>query len=397
MHVSKAQTYFDFTTSLNREKHDSNLKTIIEASLHQTLSPITEGEWKKAFWAMELTLYRSSQTKNKLKHAWQVAPLLSENFRKSLLEVSYTLYPSSFTSEITSLLIATKSPAVFIRCAEYLMLTKSITSKKINSLLAKNFKSNEFTGFKILRRRLGNSQKNKRPPLKDLFSKTILPGQTIIYSLQRENRNYAGLVLIRKPDGTFVKNSNGNLFHTTQLARAITNYPFYITNGNTPQGLYKWTGFDTSSNAYIGPTANLQMVMPFEVSPAVFFGVTDDSISIWTQQSYEALLPATWRRDKGMYESFYAGVMGRSEIIMHGTTINPNYYKGKTYFPQTPSLGCLCSFEAWNKNGKRVVSNQQNIVTALNNIGSTSGYVIVIELDDKNKAVTLQEVNKLAH
>ena len=397
MRGAQAQTYFEFTTAINRAKHDHDLKEIIKTSLKQTISPATEGEWKKAFWAMELMLYKTSYTKEKLAQAWKLAPTLSENFQKALLEVSYTLYPSSFKNEINGLLIATKSPAVFIRCAEYLMLTNSISSKKIKSLLHQHFNKNDFIGFKILAQRLSNNHIIKRPPLQDIFSKNFLPGQTIIYSLQRKNRNYAGLVLIRKADGSFVKEKDGSLFHTAQLARAITNYPFYITNGNTPQGIYRWTGFDTSANAYIGPTPNLQMVMPYETSPAVFYNNKADTTSQWSQQSYATMLPTSWRTYNGMYENFFAGAIGRSEIIMHGTTINPNYYKGQHYFPQTPSLGCLCSYEEWDKQGKQVVSNQQKIVTALKSIESISGYVIVLELDDKNEAVTLQDAAKLLY
>lgn len=70
--------------------------------------------------------------------------------------------------------------------------------------------------------------------------------------------------MIRKGDGTWLKDSSGEPFRFTQLARSITNLPYYITNGNAPQGLYKINGFDSSSNNWIGPSTNLQMIMPFE-------------------------------------------------------------------------------------------------------------------------------------
>jgi hypothetical protein len=225
-----------------------------------------------------------------------------------------------------------------------------------------------------------------------MFSKNFLPGQTVIYSLQRSNRAYAGLVVIRKPDGSFVKTTNGTYYHSGQLARAITNYPFYITNGNTPQGIYRWTGFDTSSTTYIGPTPNLQMVMPCEAEVAVFFGDSTMNGKSWDLSTYASLLPPSWKKHHGIYESFFAGQIGRSEIIMHGTTINPAYYTGQSYFPQTPSLGCLCSFEEWDKTGKRVASHQQQIVDALHNAGSRNGYVVVIDLDNKNQSVSLAEI-----
>jgi hypothetical protein len=79
---------------------------------------------------------------------------------------------------------------------------------------------------------------------------------------------------------------------------------------------------------------------------------------------------------------------------MHGTAVNPEFYKGQTYYPQTPSLGCLCSYEEWNKNGVRIKSNQQQIDDALDSIGSSSGYVVVIELNDEKKAVSIDEIKK---
>jgi len=80
---------------------------------------------------------------------------------------------------------------------------------------------------------------------------------------------------------------------------------------------------------------------------------------------------------------------------MHGTTIDPEFYKAQTYYPQTPSLGCLCSYEEWNEAGYRLNSNQQKIVDALNAIGSSDGYVVVIDIDNKKKNVTIDEVKTL--
>ena len=71
---------------------------------------------------------------------------------------------------------------------------------------------------------------------------------------------------------------------------------------------------------------------------------------------------------------------------MHGTTVDPAYYKGKSYYPQTPSLGCLCSYEEWNTKGFRVKSNQQQIDDALDTFDASNGYVVVIELNNEKKA-----------
>ena len=111
---------------------------------------------------------------------------------------------------------------------------------------------------------------------------------------------------------------------------------------------------------------------------------------------YASLLPESWKNNEAVYESFYAGAMGRSAIIMHGTTVNPAYYKGQPYYPQTPSLGCLCSYEEWDNNGLRIKSYQQQIVDALDNAETNTGYVVVINLNNDKKAVSIDEVKKYA-
>jgi hypothetical protein len=290
----------------------------------------------------------------------------------------------------------TKSVGIFLRCAEYVLRADPVNGKAIvASLINQKFPADNSIGMQILKSRIAAKRSQPLPPLNDIFDTSFLPGQTVIYSLQRSNRDYAGILIIRKPDGTFVKDAAGNYFHTTQLARAITGYPFYITNGNTPQGILRFSGFDVSRLLYIGPTTNLQMQLPYEATPDAFFADSSYADTSWSSALYASLLPLTWRNYAGIYESFYAGAIGRSAVIMHGTTIDPEFYKKETYYPQTPSLGCLCSYEEWNDSGYRTSSNQQQIVDVLNSIGSSKGYVVVIDIDEKKKNVTIDEIQSL--
>ena len=377
-----------------KEQYKYLVDTAIQQYLAEPLNEETEGMWNEAFWALELLLYKNDFSKQKLQEAWKLAGNLSEYFQKNLLEATYTLYVTEFTVPVQQLLQSTTSPTVFIRCAEYLLRAganqyKPAVLQRLNSF----FRDEQHTGIKVLRQRLDQwDAPVQSPPLKDIFSPSFLKGETVIYSLQRTNRDYAGLVIIRGPDGRFVTNKAGTLFSTSQLARAITDYPFYITNGNTPQGIFRWTGFEMSKIGYIGPTPNLQLKMPYEVPPSVFFADSGLVDAPWQKELYATMLPASWNNHEGMFESFYAGAMGRYDIIMHGTTIDPSFYKGQTYYPQTPSLGCLCSYEAWDNNGRRVKSHQQQIDDALDSIGSNYGYVVVINIDDAQKAVTPGEI-----
>ena len=384
------------TKQAKEQRYKYLVDTTIKQYLAEPLNEDNEGDWNEALWSLELLQYKDVFTKQKLAIAWSNVAQRSDYFQKNLLETTYSLYKKEFKTQALQLMRQTNSAAIFIRCAEYVLRADSVNARtKIASLLHLKFPANNSIGLQILKSRIAIKKHQSLPSLNDIFNADFLKGQTVIYSLQRSNRNYAGLVIIRKPDGSFVKDSSGNYFHTAQLARAITDYPFYITNGNTPQGILRFSGFDVSRLLYIGPTQNIQLQLPYETTPDAFFADSTLIDSSWNKEMYASLLPASWKNYNGIYESFYAGEIGRTAVIMHGTTIDPQFYKAETYYPQTPSLGCLCSYEAWDSSGYRISSNQQQIVDVLNSIGSSNGYAVVIDIDNKKKNVGINEVQGL--
>ena len=143
-------------------------------------------------------------------------------------------------------------------------------------------------------------------------------------------------------------------------------------------------------SSFIGPTANIQLGMPVEISTKKFFDDTTIPDSTWTIDLYQKLIPYKIRDYQPLYYSYYSGLAGRSDIIAHGTTIDPKFYVGKPYYPLTPTEGCLCTKEIWD--GKRMESDQQKLVNALLRAGGADGYCVVIELDDKQSAVTLKDL-----
>ena len=135
--------------------------------------------------------------------------------------------------------------------------------------------------------------------------------------------------------------------------------------------------------------------MPFEDSLEKFFEYKWDS-SIAPLSAYQNLLPLSWKKYQPMTEAFYAGKIGRTEIIAHGTTIDPEYFKDKPYYPLTPTLGCLCAKELWNvTTGKLLVSEQFNLYSAFLSTPGNKGYLIVVNLDDQQKAVTREDIERL--
>jgi hypothetical protein len=272
-------------------------------------------------------------------------------------------------------------------CSAYLLRNNKSYLKKIQILINKNYLSQQthpiITALSIQL----NEQFNQQYAidfLKALDKNEFLPNQTVIISLQNKNRDYHGIALIRKPDGELLM-LNDTIFYVAQLARSTNSLPYYISNGNSPQGIYRINGTASSSNSHIGPTSNLQLCMPFECDAQDFFDTTITD-TIWTDDTYHY----------PVQESAVAGKAGRTEIIAHGTTVDINYYKQKPYYGFTPTMGCIATKEFWNyKNGQRVYSDQQKLTDAFLSTGQTKGYLFLINIKDYPENITLSDYKKM--
>jgi hypothetical protein len=393
-----APLYTSYTTDAARAKMNERLvNNTITKNLALPLTDSTEENWQDAFSAMEVMDFKSEYTETKTQSAFKDIETRSLSFQRALLELAFTNYPGKFFIQTRDLLNKTSDPKIFAMCAEYLIQENKDDSLK-NILSKKLIERFSDTAYKnpllfMLQTRLASNPINRystHEVLKEIVSKNFLPNQIVMYSFQRKNRDYPGMVLIRNANGNFVTDSSGNIFHIPQLARSITNLPGYLTNGNTPQGIFKMYGFKVSMSNFIGPTANVQMGMPVELSIQKFFDDSTILDSTWTMDWYQKLIPKKLQDYLPLYNSYYAGLAGRSEIIAHGTTIEPKYYVGKPYYPLTPTQGCLCTKEIWN--GKRLESDQQKLVNGLLKAGGANGYCVVIEIDDKQAPVTIKDL-----
>ena len=395
-----APLYAPYTTTAQRDSFYHRLtRTAILGSLGEPLNDSTEDQWEGAFDAMEIIRYQNPYVKPRLEVAFDSLQARTPDFQRALLELVYTNFPKSFQTRVSQFIQHATLPKLFAMCAEYLVRQHPDPAYKrsLNALMQARFKDSCQTS-PILISLSGRLQPHSTPQqplskaqlLQKVFSPDFMPRQIVMYSFQRKDRDYPGLVLVRKADGSFVRDSLGQIFSVPQLARSITNLPGYLTNGNTPQGIFKMYGFGVSQSNFIGPTVNVQLGMPVELGVGKFFEDSLTTDTVWTLKKYESLLPKSLQDYAPFYESYYAGLAGRTEIIAHGTTIDPSYYRGTPYYPLTPTDGCLCTREIWN--GIRLQSDQQQLVNALLQAGGASGYCIVLQLDDQKAPVRLKEL-----
>ncbi len=233
-------------------------------------------------------------------------------------------------------------------------------------------------------------QQSPRPPLVDLLAAPLKPGVPVVFSLQRSDRRQVGLAIVRDVDGSFVRAADGRPFNVPHLALALSNLPGTITLGNTPQGLFTVVGAGTADNPWIGPTPFLESKIPVEAKLSEFAHAPLDGN--WTEAAYEAWLPASWRSWAPMKEAWLAGLAGRDEMLMHGTAVDPAPYRGKSYYPGTPTDGCLMAQEFWSPEGQLLKSDQLALARAFTKSGVDRGYLVVVDIDEQARAVTLDEL-----
>lgn len=376
-----------------RFKEDLIQKTILE-TIKEAPDTHNIDAWISACWAMGHARYRDNNTEQAIKNALGRYDSMAPSLLRALLEISYGLYPVEFLPEIRKILHHTQDTKLCAMAGLYLNRAEFSleTAIEIRDLL--NEKFSQIPDDPILEMfRAELHFRPDRPPLDLILSRDFLPDVPVFFTFFRQNRDYSGITILRKSNGQFmVDRKTGELWRIPHLGRSNSDLPGYISNGNTPEGLFSVRGISFSENVFIGPTPMVELAMPGEISPKEFFhGTVDDTV--WTRQLYMSFLPRLWFQYLPAYTTYYAGMAGRSEIVAHGTTINPEFSVGKPWFPLTPSLGCLTALELWEwKTGKRIFSDQKKLINLMKKEKIKKAYWMVVELDDKKSSVGQEDL-----
>lgn len=400
LQANAQELFFKDAIKENRQKfYARSIQQTIINNLSSKLNTNTEEGWISAFGAINLFQYKTEFVNKKVDSAARYMKGRSNAFKKALIELLYSDYGNQYHNEVKQALLSCGTDFKLMAIAANYLL-KSITKNELktlqNSVEKKLSSSPDNAILQELKYQLLNYGKPISPiNLRPFFDTSYLKGQVIVFSFQRKNRNYPGLAMVRNANGYLLKNADSTLFTVGQLARSGNNLPGYISMGNTPQGIFRMSGFDVSKGYFIGPTPNIQLTMPFEYKASHFFQDSTLVDTLWELPMYKNLLPKVLRDNRNLCQSYFAGKAGRTEIIAHGTTVDPSYYTGKPYYPYTPTAGCLATKEIWDeKSGYIKISDQKVLNEAVKKAGGANGYFIVIEVDDKPAPVTIADISK---
>jgi len=387
----------NFVLKENKDRYYKNLIEKIESTFKSNIK-INLFEWSQALKDAESILLKDDFVKIAVGKSLSLPIDKHIKLQRTVLGTAYALFKVEFQKQINNLFLKTKDKLSYAISVNY--LTRSNYEKRNRIFYLNDLKSRfkDYQQNSLLNNLLydlnnpANQKFNQQPNIKDLLTHKFQKGKTIVYSFHRRNRLYPGITVIKKPDGSFVKNSDSSIFNIPQLAVSYSNLPGYISNGNTPEGIYSIIGWYISPTETIGPTPNLLVRSPFEVSPEIFFHKRNE-YNKWNINDYSNLLPDSWKNYFPIYQSFYAGKSGRKLIIIHGSTDELNYFRDQLYFPLTPTRGCLSSSEIWSEeNGECLESDQAKLIIAFKSTRQKKGFLVVVELDNKEKPISINEI-----
>ena len=417
--TQREDIHTDFVLYNRRVALEKDLRErIIRNHFSVALNSDSEDGYLSGCWAVSQFLFDGPEVMAGFQRLFAGYDSLSYDTRRALLEAVYAVAPNRYVADIGAVMDRETDARLWALCAVYLYRqdtgTENVNRLKIK--LVEKFPADTLAVLQELQQYLSYHTvhlRGRTPDIGELFRYEQASGRKIIYSFQRWDRDYAGLAIVQNADGSFVRDGQGRLQVFEQLARSGPGTPYFLTNGNTPQGIYSIQGTDVSRTNFIGPTPNLQLVMPFEGKWGAYFhdstlGAAGSSALLVHEPEardvpfvdslnlYVQLLPPGWRQYAPMMEAWAAGRIGRTEIIAHGTTIDPEYFKDKPFYPLTPTMGCLCAKELWNPtNGHLLVSEQNNLVNAFLSTRGRQGFLVVINIDEQRKPVSRAEVEAL--
>lgn len=325
--------YTDFVLYQKRELLKKDLQGSIVGAFSLAIDSNTEYKFESSCRSVSQFMIVNAEVEQGFVKLFRHYDSLDINTKRAFLEAVYGLYPDRFTSEMQKILSTETDPGLFAAAAVYLH-RRDHSELAVNDMKIKMVET--FPGYDTLdvlvelSKYLDGYTHRKNMSSADiagLFRHQSSLQKKVIYSFQRHNRDYPGLAIVQNADGRFIRHPDGRLMIFQQLARSASNLPYFIKNGNTPQGVFSILGTAVANNKLIGPTPNLQLIMPFENKWSTYFqyptGSTWDG-SMDSLRLYLDLVPPQWRKSAFATESFYAGKIGRNAIIAHGTTMTRN-------------------------------------------------------------------------
>jgi hypothetical protein len=262
--------------------------------------------------------------------------------------------------------------------------------KRLTALARQRFNTSGLTLQTTLRTLEANNQYSA-PPLKDLLNGKVAAGQPHLYVVCTSDRSLLCQTILKDKQGKFLRQVDGKLWSMPLFLQSLHRIPWNFTNGQTPQGIYRLEGLEPETNAppndkeflAYGQFPLVKLFMPFEPKVKEFLPGKRGSFK-GSLGAYQALLPPSWRNHFPMQQSYWAGMLGRSFIRIHGTGFASNYFRAQNPANNdwNPALGCLSALELYDRYGNLQQADIPKLTSALQQAGQgkVTGFAVVVDL-----------------
>ena len=258
------------------------------------------------------------------------------------------------------------------------------------------------------------------PPLEDLLQWQSVTGEPQLYVLCRPDRGVLCRTLLKDRDGQFYRETQklgetpghqaaDPLSSVLLSGRSLHDLPWYLSRGETPQGLYRMEGTvpqpDTLYFRAFGFFDLVNLYVPFEPDVEAFVppqaGTLQGGLG-----AYQALLPPRWRGYWPIQQTYWAGKLGRSLFRIHGTGEATDFFRNNQRFPTSagwnPAIGCLSAQELYDDAGQLLQGDMPHVLAALTQVGGKdfTGYVTVVNVGEdqipgENQPISISQLENL--
>ena len=236
-----------------------------------------------------------------------------------------------------------------------------------------NFELSNDWSFAALSTNFSNFSKNHLESLKKFLS--LRDGVKLLLFL-RKDRKFKGRLVLLNEQGLIEES-----WSLQALGKGRVNKPFYVSNGQTPCGIYE-----------------INSVMPKADQQTLFGKHRRLKIDFVSRSNIEEGFDETLKEHFFWKEGVIAGELGRSLLRIHGTGLkNKNFLK--SYYPFITTSGCVSLLETKSTHGQRELLDKLmeklNLEPIFENENMIHGTLSVIELNDKKSHIELQEILEL--
>ena len=207
-----------------------------------------------------------------------------------------------------------------------------------------------------------------------------------IFKFCRTNRLYPCLMVMKDVNDQPIREASGALWVHPSLASSARGLPSYTRNGNTPAGIFTIDSVMPVADQQISYGKNRRMILNFV--PAAK-----------NEELIKSLLPPSSHDKEWWKTSVVARDIGRNLFRIHGTgkvNTDPN----TPYFPFMRTSGCIAqrenTYSGVKYNDQRelldMVMKAMELQPTYANEIKIKGIIYVIELNDKNEAVSREDL-----